>query len=404
MKPIPTLMASVLVLTAIPPTQAFADEPSAQPPFTGSRQLSRGVTLRTFRTTAAGKPVRGELLDVDLRDQHVSVGLLHPSVVAAERRVSEMAAAQRALAGVNGDFFNITETHPGIQPTGSSDGPELADGRPLKAAVPDGQRFGPALPAGATTKDVLAVGTDRAARLATLSLAGTIDSGRLQVALRGLNQYALPVGGIGAFTSDWGGTSRRRATCGTDTLRSAPCSTDTAEAAVRRGVVAWVGGVDGSGPAPRGTTVLVGREQGADLLRRLRRGDRVQIGYSLVQNVRTPLRFAVGGFPLLRNGHPSAPLDATPAPRTAAGIGRHGHRLLLLVVDGRSSVSAGMGLPDLAALLRKLGADDALSLDGGGSTTLVAREPGQPVPTVRNVPSDGSERPVANGIGVFVRP
>ena len=81
-------------------------------------ELSHG--LRGFQTTAAGKPVRGEEIEVNLRDPGVSVGLLHPPVVAERTTVSAMATASDALAGVNGDFFNITETHPGVQPTGSS--------------------------------------------------------------------------------------------------------------------------------------------------------------------------------------------------------------------------------------------------------------------------------------------
>ena len=48
-----------------------------------------------------------------------------------------------------------------------------------------------------------------------------------------------------------------------------------------------------------------------------------------------------------------------------------------------------------------LGADDAVNLDGGGSTTLVTRAPGDPASTVRNNPSGVAERPVANAVGVF---
>lgn len=43
-----------------------------------------------------------------------------------------------------------------------------------------------------------------------------------------------------------------------------------------------------------------------------------------------------------------------------------------------------------------------MNLDGGGSTTLVARDPGASSVTVRNTPTDGTgERLVANGIGIF---
>lgn len=51
--------------------------------------------------------------------------------------------------------------------------------------------------------------------------------------------------------------------------------------------------------------------------------------------------------------------------------------------------------------MQELGCDNAVNLDGGGSSTLVARDPGAGAVTVRNHPAGGVERPVANGIGVF---
>ena len=93
--------------------------------------------------------------------------------------------------------------------------------------------------------------------------------------------------------------------------------------------------------------------------------------------------------------------DPALAPRTAAGASRDGRRLYLVTVDGRSAKSVGLRTKEVAEMMRKLGADDALNLDGGGSSTLVAREPGEQDVTVQNVPSDGSQRLVANGIGIF---
>jgi len=51
--------------------------------------------------------------------------------------------------------------------------------------------------------------------------------------------------------------------------------------------------------------------------------------------------------------------------------------------------------------MRQLGADCAVNLDGGGSTTLVTRAQGEPAATVRNHPSGGAERPVSNAIGIL---
>ncbi|WP_396451775.1 phosphodiester glycosidase family protein, partial [Actinomadura sp.] len=367
--------------------------------FTSSERIAPGVRFRTFETFGGRGRVSGDLVDVDLRSPKVFVGLLRPPVVAARRTVSEMADAQGAVAGVNGDFFNASETHDGVAPTGASSGAEVVGGRPLKGAVPDGQRFGPALPPGASGESVIGVGADRRGHVARLRLAGVVRSGKRSIALRGLNQYAIRVGGVGAFDSRWGAVSRRRAVCGTDKVRSAPCSTNTAEVTVRRGVVAGVSEAVGAGAIPAGTTVLVGREEGADALRRLRPGDRVRVSYRFAGSVR--FRFAVGGIPILRDGDPLDVSPKGPAPRTAAGVSRGGRHLFLVVVDGRSERSGGLTLAELADLLDELGADDAVNLDGGGSSTLVTRDPGAASVTVRNTPADGGERAVANGIGVF---
>ncbi|WP_167538508.1 phosphodiester glycosidase family protein [Streptomyces albofaciens] len=366
--------------------------------------VAPGVTYRAFDVAVGRGTAHGHLVEVDLTDRRVRVDLLYPGAVGARSPVSRLADARAAVAAVNADFFNISEAqHPGVEATGAPVGPAIAAGRHLKAAVPDGQRFGPALPPGTDTRDVIGVGYDRRARLDRLSLRGSALTADGALPLKGLNQYALPVNGIGAFTDKWGTTSRVRATCGTDTDRAAPCSTETYEVTVRRGRVAGVAQIPGRGGIARGTTALVGREEGARQLRKLHVGDPVRISHRLTARRPVPLRFAVGGFPIVRDAEPLAGLDTvTPAVRTSAGVGAHGRRLLLLALDGAPG-RAGMTVRELADLMDRLGARDAVNLDGGGSSTLVTREPGSPGATVRNHPSGGAERPVPNAIGVFAR-
>ncbi|MET8682252.1 phosphodiester glycosidase family protein [Streptomyces sp. NPDC004647] len=372
-----------------------------------AEQVAPGLSYREFSVSGSQGTAHGHLLTVDLRDRRVSVDLLHPGAVGARAPVSQLADSRGAVAGVNGDFYNISETqHPGVEPTFAPVGPAIASGRHLKAAVPDGQRFGPALPPGTTTEDVIGVGADRRARLDRLTLRGTVTTPQGTRRLGGLNQYALPVGGIGAFTPEWGVPSRVRATCGTDTDRAAPCSTDTHEVTVSRGRVVSSADTPGSGPVAAGSVVLVGREAGAQTLRKLGTGDRVRVRHRLAATASyVPYRFAIGGFPILRDGLPLAGLDhRTAAIRTAAGIGAGGRRLHLLALDGAVENRPGVTISELAALMHTVGADDAINLDGGGSSTLVLREPGAAGVTVRNHPSGGAERPVPDGIGVFSRP
>jgi exopolysaccharide biosynthesis protein len=87
------------------------------------------------------------------------------------------------------------------------------------------------------------------------------------------------------------------------------------------------------------------------------------------------------------------------APRTAVGFSRDSSTLYLLVVDGRSTLSAGMTTVQLAAMLQRLGAWHAMNFDGGGSTTMVID--GQVV----NAPSDPTgERPVRIALFVVRKP
>jgi len=72
-------------------------------------------------------------------------------------------------------------------------------------------------------------------------------------------------------------------------------------------------------------------------------------------------------------------------PRTVAGLARHGRRLWLAVTDGRQEHSKGMTLYEAGRLLIELGAERALNLDGGGSSTLFIERLGGIV----NAPSGG---------------
>ena len=69
--------------------------------------------------------------------------------------------------------------------------------------------------------------------------------------------------------------------------------------------------------------------------------------------------------------------------------------VLVLVVDGRSTNSKGLTLQELATYFLRLGARDAVNLDGGGSSVMVING------EIVNKPSDGWERPVSMALGLF---
>jgi len=111
---------------------------------------------------------------------------------------------------------------------------------------------------------------------------------------------------------------------------------------------------------------------------------------------------------LINSGEVESGLDnSTLEPRTAIGLNGNGRYVYLVVVDGRQPFySDGATFQELAELLLEQGAFFAMSLDGGGSSTMVIEKNGRPV--VLNSPIDsyipGRERPVANHFGVYVNP
>ena len=67
------------------------------------------------------------------------------------------------------------------------------------------------------------------------------------------------------------------------------------------------------------------------------------------------------------------------------------NHFVFVVVDGRSSESAGMTMPEFAQLFVDLGAQTAYNLDGGGSATMYFN--GE---VVNNPQGRGDERPVSD--------
>ena len=154
----------------------------------------------------------------------------------------------------------------------------------------------------------------------------------------------------------------------------------------------------------RESLVLSGHGANADALARVRRGDRVAIAQTLGSRLADEARLVVGGGPLLvekgvvnvRSREESMASDIAygRAPRTGVGVKADG-TVLLMVADGRSQYSAGMSLKEFATYLKRFGAVSAVNLDGGGSSEMVLDG------KIMNRPSDGSERPVSIGLGIF---
>ena len=108
------------------------------------------------------------------------------------------------------------------------------------------------------------------------------------------------------------------------------------------------------------------------------------------------------------DGHARSDLDnSTRASRTAIGIKADG-TVVMFMVDGRQApYSVGMTMAEVGAAMEALGCEQAVNLDGGGSSTFATQREGEPENstsaglTLRCRPSDGYERKVSNTIMVL---
>lgn len=156
----------------------------------------------------------------------------------------------------------------------------------------------------------------------------------------------------------------------------------------------------GSTTIPAGSYILSGHGTAATFVASLTQGEKITINtqMKLGDNTIVPTQLA-GGQPMILSGgqvlSTETALDHLTAlnPRTAVGYDATGTKLVLLVVDGRSTASQGCVSKVLADIMREVGCSEAMNFDGGGSSALYTKVLG-----VRNDPSDGKERAVTNGV------
>ena len=130
----------------------------------------------------------------------------------------------------------------------------------------------------------------------------------------------------------------------------------------------------------------------------------VVIGKSLTEAVLATLQEAIsgGGF-IVADGKRTSGGSSRDGlcPRTVVGRKADGS-IVIYTADGRDyPVSCGLSMYDLATIMLSLGCVDAINLDGGGSTTYLAKYEGESVLGLKNKPSDAVERKVSSCLFVY---
>jgi exopolysaccharide biosynthesis protein len=293
--------------------------------------------------------------------------------------VSKMVANASAIAGINGDFFSLVNA---------------PSGDPLGLAVSDGRIL-------STPSKRVAFGWGPAdARMSSATFSASIDTKAGSVNIDGINRKC-PANEITLDTED-AGLALSESPCVEVKLRlNNPVWSPST---VIRGKVVSVSSETNNASVGPNEAILVARGNKVDVLNQLRAGTDCYVKLKTTGFDWEKIDSVVGGGPaLIRNG--TIAVDAAEEgfnkefseskhPRTAIGK-TSDNDLWLVAVDGRQETGDGMTLEELAHLMRRLGCVEAMNLDGGGSTTMNV------LGVTVNRPSDGKERPVADGVLVL---
>ncbi|PSL04662.1 calcineurin-like phosphoesterase family protein [Haloactinopolyspora alba] len=337
------------------------------------KAIAPGMELTTFSRLEQDGWNAGSVLEVDL-SAGVTLDYQYSGTVTERKTVGSMAEDSGATAAINGDFFDINESD-----------------APLGVGVSRDEGLVTTPVAG--HDNAFTVSEDGSVRMARVFLEGEIAVGDgTTLDLAGVNTFRIPAGGIGVYTSAWGDYTRADAVQGAAT---------TAEVVVVDGEVTEVGATPGAGSIADDAVVLVGRGAGAESLLGLEKGQTVDVTYAPRSDF-GEVAVALGGNQvLMSDGEPRDFGSRAQHPRSALGISADGSRMYMVTIDGRQAHAHGMTLTETAEFMDDIGAYDALNIDGGGSSTMVVRDPATDDRSVVNSPSDGSQRPVANGLGLF---
>ncbi len=306
-------------------------------------------------------------------------------LTATEAARAYEAQGWRVVAGINGDYY------------------DTATGFPLGLTVSGGEIL-------SSSGSSYAVGfcADGSVLIGEPSLAVDVDRYGETLRLASINKPRVEKAGVSFLTYDF----RTDHTTGTSTSGvTALCSIVSGGAAIGGEMTVIVDSVvEGAGAMPIGegqialTVASNGYTVDLHFMRAITAGDVLTFTFTTPDSAWNSVTESVGALYLLvENGIARDGFPTGYAPRSAIGVKANGE-LVLYTVDGRQTGhSMGASLKVLAQRMAELGCVTAVSLDGGGSTTLIASLPGSMSAEVVNSPSDKAERKVSNHLLLLAR-
>ncbi len=314
--------------------------------------VSSGLKFREIRQMTWYGPRLITAVEMDLKSRNLQIKpVLARSVVAGREDLVDIVKEKGALAGVNGGYFHYS-------------------GRPLGLLYLDGELISEPI----NSRTAVLFNKDGEAFISQVEWNGNaVFSDGRKIKISGINRDPVTAEATvyNKYYND----------------RVPPLKTEMIDIVVRKGKIIGVERTKGSqNPIPPDGFILRADKKfvGLDSILYNIIGTDIKLEHKFSPDFENKniVHALAGGPRLLRSGE----IDITGseekfqndillgrAPRTALGINSK-NQLILVTVDGRQpDFSIGMTLEEMAYLLKWLGAEDAMNLDGGGSARMVIR-------------------------------
>ena len=349
--------------TTMEKTDGNAKEQPAQPqlPILKEEPIAAGLMLRTYIYEDEDGQVTAYFTEADPAKYSVRPALAR-GIIPGRQTVSGIARDTNAAAAINASYFAANGVILGVT---------KIDGTIVGTTYYDRSAFG--------------VMHDDTFVFGKVSYNGTVK----------IDQVTLPVSGVNAERGENGLIIYNRAYG-----RSTGTNPYGLEYVIRDGRVAEINTNDSAIPSDGYVVSVHGSSMDAFAAAGTRVGDPTVLTEQTGALWDRAVQIVGAGPRLVENGavHVTAGEEQFPgdirygrAPRSAVGVTRSG-KIVFAVVDGRQEDSHGLTLTEFAQLLVKFGVQNAINLDGGGSSALYAGG------DIVNSPSDGQERAVGSAL------
>ncbi len=349
-----------------------------------SEIISSGVTLKSYDRFTDKGWLAINIVEVNLKDKNTSVKLMNSeNGLMTFQTVSQMANKNEAIAAINGDFFN------GTSKKGNTIGLSISDGDFLTSTYYENE-----------IKDTFATFVldekdnawfDYFHNKITIENTKNDEVFAIGEYNKVSSNYIYPV----IYTPEWGEYS----------IGNVDNGIPLTEMVVKNGKVTEIR--DDGEPVEipsKGYVVSTIGETAERMKEIFAKGNKVKLNIDLELDIDEVEMAVSGGAMLLVDGEIPEKFSANITgshPRTAIGLSEDEETLYLITVDGRMESSIGMTQTELAEFLKEKEIYTAMNLDGGGSTTMVARRLGNDFIETINKVSGGTQRLVTNAIGIF---